>query len=73
MKNEITFHLGNLLLSPFAFLLMANNEFLNVLSVFYLLCLVFVGNVYFKTFWKRYFDYCISFDKFLKSQVSDND
>ena len=72
MKNQIIFFIGALFISPSVLLFSSENVFSCVLAAFYTLLLVVTGYKYFRSFWRKFFEICYSFDLFLKSRVKTN-
>lgn len=71
MKKSKVFLLGNVILSFPIMLLLTDDVFIYILDAILIIFLLFIGNVYFPGFWKDYFSICNDFDKFLKSQKSE--
>lgn len=67
MEKVFVFCVGNIIMFPAALMIMSNNAFILLLSVFYVLLLIVTGKRYFKRFWAKYFEICKSFDEYLYS------
>ena len=73
MKNIIIFTIGSFLIMPSFLLISSENIFSYVLSAFWTTFLIVTGALYFRAFWRKFFNICWSFDDFLKSNMEKSD
>ena len=69
MKNIIIFTIGSFLIMPSFLLISSENVFSYVLSAFWTIILIVTGMLYFRSFWRKFFNMCLSFDDFLKANI----